>query len=223
MVQGSFYFDPKQVQSIRNLFPTNIQNSSTTFDLICACILRCRTIALKPDPEETITFSMLVNFRGKKIINLPKGYYGNALVTPGVTAKAKELLRENSWAYALKLVMESKEKANEEYVKSMIDYMAINGRPKYAKNLHFMAVNLPSLEVSGLDFGWGAPLYFGVARAYEIQSVFMKVKNGKGENVRLVSMLLPIQVMLRLQHELGKIMGEPFGSLTIDSAHISKL
>ena len=51
----------------------------------------------------------------------------------------------------------------------------------------------------------------------------MNVKNDIGEDVRVVSMLLPIQVMLRLLHELGMIMGENFGGLTIDNAQILKL
>ncbi|XP_021753963.1 methanol O-anthraniloyltransferase-like [Chenopodium quinoa] len=218
MVRGCFHFGPKQIRTIRNLFPPNIQHSSSTFELLCAFLWRCRTIALQPDPEEIVKFSMYISLRGKQFTPLPTGYYGNAVVCPAVATKAKDLLRENSWTYALQLVKGSKDKANEEYVRSMLDYTVSNGRPDYTEYLHWMTTNHAYIGLEKVDFGWGTPLYAGVPRPHFVQSMFTRFENDRGEMVRVVLMLLPLQTMSRLKEELRKIVGDQRESSRITHA-----
>ncbi|XP_021735720.1 methanol O-anthraniloyltransferase-like [Chenopodium quinoa] len=208
MVRGCFHFGPKQIRAIRNLFPPNVQHSSSTFELLCAFMWRCRTIALQPEPDEIVKFSMYISIRGKQFTPIPTGYYGNAVVCPAVATKAKDLLRENSWTYALQLVKESKEKANEEYVRSMLDYTVSNGRPDYTEYLHWMTTNHVYVGLEKVDFGWGTPLYAGVPRPHFVQSMFTRFENDRGEMVRAVLMLLPLQAMSRLKEELRKIVDD---------------
>ncbi|CAI9755535.1 unnamed protein product [Fraxinus pennsylvanica] len=62
----------------------------TRFDLITACLWKCRTIALNPvDPEEMVRISIATTARGKPgILDIPTGYYINVFTYPAAVTKA---------------------------------------------------------------------------------------------------------------------------------------
>lgn len=51
MVHWSFFFGPKEMRLIRMHLPSHLRTSST-FEILSACLWRCRTIALELDPNE---------------------------------------------------------------------------------------------------------------------------------------------------------------------------
>ncbi|KAL0288696.1 UNVERIFIED_CONTAM: Benzyl alcohol O-benzoyltransferase [Sesamum calycinum] len=51
MVQRSFFFGPGEISALRRHLPLHLRRC-TTFELLAACIWRCRTIAISPDPNE---------------------------------------------------------------------------------------------------------------------------------------------------------------------------
>ncbi|KNA16277.1 hypothetical protein SOVF_090610 [Spinacia oleracea] len=209
IVPGGFLFGPEEIKAIRNHLPSHLQHSYSTFELLCACVWKCRVKALQPDPEDTVQVSMTVSVRENNIILLPSGYYGNSFVSPAITTKAKNLMMsENSLLYALKLVKQSRNRANEEYVRSMMDLMVMEGRPKYKDHLSWMATNLTRKGLEFVDFGWGKPVYSGVPRGTSLVSTFTRFKNGKGQDVIAVVLCLPNEVLLRFQNELGKFVGD---------------
>ncbi|KAJ4719205.1 Benzyl alcohol O-benzoyltransferase [Melia azedarach] len=127
MIHKSFYFGSKDIKALRQQLPLYLRNCST-FELLAAFTWRCRTIALKLDPEETVRFSGVVNIRGKNYnMYLPTGYYGNALAFPAVCSKAEVLCR-SPLEYAVELVKKAKADMNEEYIRSVADLMVIKGR-----------------------------------------------------------------------------------------------
>lgn len=226
MVHGCFYFNSDKLQKLRNLLPAQLQRNCTTFELLCAFMWICRTLSLQPNPEETIKFAVYNNMKGKEITRIPTGYYGNGIISAAITTKANDLLQENAWVHAIQLVKESKDKLTEDYVRSMIDYLVLNGRPTYTmNNLHWMVSNVANIGLESVDFGWGKPVYYGLPRAYSIQSLISRVRSLRGEDMRVVSMLLPIQSMKKLQKELGKLIGEPFESFRVmqPREHTSKI
>lgn len=91
--------------------------------------LRCKTIALQPNPKDTTLISCLVTTRGKHYnMNLPFAYYNNALAFPILCSEA-ETLRKSSLGYVVELVKRAKDKMREEYKRSFgNDLMLIKRR-----------------------------------------------------------------------------------------------
>ncbi|PIN19370.1 benzyl alcohol O-benzoyltransferase [Handroanthus impetiginosus] len=156
-IQASIFFGPKEIQALKDQLPTNQIPSPTRFELTTACLWKCRTIALEPNPNDITRISIVMNARRKKEIGLAIGYYGNG-VSP--------------LTYALDLVRQAEAQLSEEYIKSVADFMVIKGRPKYEKKLNYMVSDLTNLHFDKFDLGWGKPLYAGVPRTTSIISFY---------------------------------------------------
>ncbi|KAJ0690927.1 putative benzyl alcohol O-benzoyltransferase [Helianthus annuus] len=60
MVHKSLFFTTTDISAFRRLIPIDIQRCST-FEVLSACLWRCRTIAPQPDPKEEMSFLWPVN------------------------------------------------------------------------------------------------------------------------------------------------------------------
>ncbi|RDX73884.1 13-hydroxylupanine O-tigloyltransferase, partial [Mucuna pruriens] len=162
----SFFFGPKEIASIRALLSHDLATKSTSFEVLTAFLWRCRTLALQwQNPNQEVRLLCIVNARfGNCRFNppLPEGFYGNAFVFPAAVTTVRELL-SRPLGYALELVKKARDEANEEYVHSVADLMAIKGRPCFTRLGSFMVSDLTKM-LAGLDFGWGKALYFGLAK-----------------------------------------------------------
>lgn len=114
VVQRCFFFGPREVASLRSLVPKHL-GRCTTFEVITACMWRCRIRALQLDPDDGVRFIYTVNFTTKVNPPLPKGYYGNEFVL-SAAVKTSRRLRENPLGYALELAKNVKSNVDEEYV-----------------------------------------------------------------------------------------------------------
>ncbi|KAK7314927.1 hypothetical protein VNO77_33457 [Canavalia gladiata] len=207
----SFFFGPKQIASIRALLPHHLATKSSSFEILTAFLWRCRTVALQwKNPNEEVRLLCIVNARfGQCGFNppLPPGFYGNAFVFPAAVTTVRKLLGR-PLGFALELVKKAKDEANEEYVHSVADLMSIEGRPCFTKLGSFMVSDLSKAFVD-VNFGWGKPLYIGVAKAGlgDIPGVSFYVPyiNSKGELGRVVPISLPEHAMHRFQKELDDI------------------
>ncbi|KAM1787279.1 hypothetical protein ACFX11_037689 [Malus domestica] len=126
MLQRSFYFGAKEMRVPRKQIPPQLISTCSTFDLIIACLWKCRTLALKINPKQVVRVSCVVNARGKHHnVRLPLGYYGNAFAFPAAVSKAEPLCK-NPLGYALELVKKAKATMNEEYLRSVADLLALD-------------------------------------------------------------------------------------------------
>ena len=69
----SFLFSPTELLALRKLIPEHLSKCST-FDVLTACLWRCRTIALQLDPNQEVRVLFVVNTRGRLRKLLPTGY-----------------------------------------------------------------------------------------------------------------------------------------------------
>ncbi|KAL2924845.1 Benzyl alcohol O-benzoyltransferase [Bienertia sinuspersici] len=97
MAQKSFFFGPTEITALRRFIPPNMKAS--TFEILTACLWRCRTIALQPDPNEIFRISCVVNTRSHAYV--PKGYYGNSFAISASISTAKQL-SSNPISYVLR-------------------------------------------------------------------------------------------------------------------------
>ena len=203
LVHRSFFFGPKEISVLRNQLPSSLGPCST-FEVLMACIWKCRTIAFAVDPDEVVRFSCVINIRGKRGFDLPPGYYGNAFVYPASITKAG-MLCTYPLEYAIKLVKKAKAKMSKEYVKSVADLMVIKGRPLSTQPGNYLVSDVTRVGFEDVDFGWGKAVYGGAARALSILSFCMRFKNRKGEEGKVIPICLPPLVMERFEHELKRM------------------
>ncbi|CAN1246295.1 Benzyl alcohol O-benzoyltransferase [Linum grandiflorum] len=202
---------------------------SPLFEILAACLWKCRTAALRLDRDEVTRMILMVNVRGK-LMNppLPRGYYGNALAFPTAVAPAAKLCRE-PLMYALDLVRKAKSKVNEEYVKSIVDLMVLEGRPKVSmvKWPTFVLSDVTRAGFREVDFGWGEAVYGGPmgADVTGVTNFCMSGMNKEGENVVVLALSLPAAAMRRFVKELENMVYEPlvFGGSGIAYDRIKKL
>lgn len=205
MVHRSFFFGPTEILALRLLVPPYLNKCSTS-ELLTACLWKCRTRALQPDPEEEVRLLYNVNARGKFNPPLPKGYYGNAFAFPAALTTAKELC-QNPIGYALELVRQIKKDVTEEYMRSVADLMVLKGRPPSTAVRIFHVSDVSRSRLGDIDLGWGKPVYGGPGRGGVgnrpvAASFYVSCKNKKGENGIAVTVSLPTLVMEKFAVEL---------------------
>ncbi|KAL2252572.1 UNVERIFIED_CONTAM: Benzyl alcohol O-benzoyltransferase [Sesamum indicum] len=209
MVHRSFFFGVAEISSLRRLLPSHLR-SCTTFELLAACVWRCRTIAISPDPNEEVRFLCIVNSRKRFNPPLPAGYYGNAFAFPAAISTA-EKLSKNPLGYALELVRKTKADVTEEYMKSVADLMVIRGRPFFTVVRTYLVSNVIHAGFGDVDFGWGNAAYGGPAKGgidpvLGVVSFYVASKNNKGENGIVVPICLAANAMEVFVKELEKML-----------------
>ncbi|KAI5662709.1 hypothetical protein M9H77_22032 [Catharanthus roseus] len=209
MVHRSFFFGHKEISALKTLIPPHMKNFST-FEVLTACLWRCRTIALQPDPEEEVRILCIVNARAKFNPPLPVGYYGNAFAFPVAVTTAGKLCK-NPLAYALQLVMKAKSDVTEEYMKSLADLMVIKGRPHFTVVRSYLVSDVRGAGFGEVDFGWGKPVYGGPAKGGVgaipgVASFYIPFVNENGEKGVVVPICLPGFAMKTFVNELNKVL-----------------
>ncbi|KAL2237145.1 benzyl alcohol O-benzoyltransferase-like [Sesamum indicum] len=206
MVYRSFFFGATEISALRERLPPHLRHCST-FELLTACLWRCRTIAITPDPKKEVRVLCAVNSRKRFNPPLPTGYYGNVLVL-GVAIATAENLTKRPLAYALELVRKAKASITEEYMKSLADLMVIRGRPHFPMVQTYYLVNdVRHAGFRDVDFGWGKAVYGGPAISIGaipgVTSLYIPFKNNNGENEIVVPICLAAKAMEVFVKELG--------------------
>lgn len=218
MAHQSFFFGPTEISALRRLVPRDLRQCST-FELLTACLWKCRTIALRPDPQEEMRIICIVNGRNKFNPPLPTGYYGNGFVFPVAVATAGELF-EKPLGFALKLIKNVKNSVTEEYMRSVADLMVIKGRPHFTVVRSYLVSDVTRAGFGEVDFGWGKAAYGGPAKGGVgaipgVASFYIPLKNKEGENGIVLPICLPAQAMERFVKELkGMLEEQPISAAT---------
>ncbi|MED6129328.1 hypothetical protein PIB30_106877 [Stylosanthes scabra] len=216
----SFFFGPKEIHALRRRLPSHLAESSTTFDILTACLWRCRTAALQwENPNQEVRLMCPVNARyiyGRSLNRplLPEGFYGNAFVLPAAVSTVGKICR-SPLSYALELVKKAKNEVNEEYVRSVVDLLALKKGISSIKTTGSFIVS--DLNKTGIyrDFdyntpGLSTPLYSGIAKAgsgeFPGTSFYVPHTNSKGEHGTVVPICLPEEAMVRFEEELNEIL-----------------
>ncbi|CAN6559469.1 unnamed protein product [Malus baccata var. baccata] len=203
MVQKSFYFGAEELKAIRKHLPAHLSTSST-FDLITACLWKCRTLAIDMNQKEVVCISCISSERNAR---LPLGYYGNAFALPSEVSTVESLCK-NPIGYALELVKKAKAKMSDEYIKSVADLMVMRGRPDFSSTRNFVVGDTTRAGFGEVDFGWGKPVFAGPAKCVNMINMYVRHKT-KEENGILVLTCLPLSAVERFQQELKRMTVEP--------------
>ncbi|TYJ01840.1 hypothetical protein E1A91_A13G182800v1 [Gossypium mustelinum] len=213
-----------EVSLLRSLLPSHLRRC-TTFELITACLWRCRTLAINLDPDEEVRMLCIVNARSKFNPSFPSGYYGNVFVFPAAITTVKSL-REKPLEYAVELIKQAKASVTEEYVKSVAALMVARGKRIHFPNVigTYILSDLTKAGLEDIDFGWGKAVFGGPMIAVGVISFLMPTKNKKGEVGSVASICLPAPAMERFAKELENMLkqqpseGKKIKSKSISSA-----
>ncbi|XP_068669599.1 benzyl alcohol O-benzoyltransferase [Aristolochia californica] len=221
MAHRSFFFGSEQITAMRKHLPSNLRSSST-FEILTACLWRSRTIALSPDPDEEMRVLCIVNARSKYNPPLPEGFYGNAFAFPVAVSTAGKLC-SNPLGYALQLVKAAKADVTEEYMKSVADLMVIKGRPHFTVVRTYLVSDLTRAGFTEVDFGWGKPVYGGAAKGGVgaipgVASFYIPFRNSKGETGIVVPVCLSGPAMEKFVSEIESLTGGDVGPSKKDSS-----
>ncbi|KAE9593635.1 putative benzyl alcohol O-benzoyltransferase [Lupinus albus] len=210
IVQQSFFFGPMEIAAIRNLVPQNLKKG-TKFEILIACLWCCLTKALQIQSHEEVYMMCVVNARS--MLNnppLPIGYYGNVFAFPAAITTAHKL-NKNPFGYVVELIKKAKSEVTNEYMHSVADLMVTKGRPKYKTVRSFIVSDLTNIGFRDVDFGWGKPVYGGLAEggSEDFYGViyFISYKNANGEEGTIVPICLPTKAMIRFVKELDDMIG----------------
>lgn len=204
MVERSFFFTSSDIAALRRSLPPRYRRCSR-FDVLSACVWRCRAVALFENPNDEFRMLYVVSVRTLLEPPLPAGYYGNALVVTQAVATAEELSK-NPLHRTIELVMRAKTKVTAEHVKSVVNLLVIRNRPVYRTDRVLVVSDLGRLAMDELDFGWGKAAYAGMAKAApygvpELGTWFIPFKNGT-----IVPLCLPPRAMDKFRRELEAVM-----------------
>ncbi|XP_047959676.1 benzyl alcohol O-benzoyltransferase-like [Salvia hispanica] len=157
------FFSSAKISALRCSLPPHLQRCSK-FDIVAGCVWRCQTIALSPEPDEEIRFSVFIDNRKLMKPQLPMGYYGNAIAFPVVVTTAGELSK-NPLHYAVELVRKAKrEVVTDEYLRSVAGLMVMRDRPSMTEANTYVVSNMTHVGFEQMDVGWGTAEYGGMSQ-----------------------------------------------------------
>ena len=209
MAHRSFFFGPTEVASLRRLIPNHLRRCST-FEVLTACLWRCRTIAVQPDSDEEVRIICIVNARNKFEPPMPTGFYGNCFAFPVAVTTAGKLCK-NPLGYALELVRKAKADVTQEYMQSLADLLVLKGRPHFTVVRSFLVSDVTRAGFGEVDLGWGKAVYGGPAKGGVgaipgVASFYIPFTNAKGEEGLVIPLCLPAEAMERFVKELNDML-----------------
>ncbi|KAF7112017.1 hypothetical protein CFC21_111957 [Triticum aestivum] len=210
MVVRFFLFGPEDIAALRSHHaPAHLSPPATSFELLTAVMWRCRTVALGYEHHQRVglIFSMNVRGGGKRHGLVPHGFYGNALFYPVADTTAGEL-SGNPLGYTLGLIREAKRNMTDDNMESMVDFMAsLHGRPPLTIDKMYEVSDMKWIGQEALDFRWAKRVGGGLPMVGDISfdsvSCHMRCKNGKGQDVIVINMILPGPAMDKFEKEIA--------------------
>lgn len=200
-----------------------LKESFTTFEVLCACIWKSTSRALKLNLDGITVLNITVGIRHVLDPPLPEGYYGNANVNVFVVITAREL-NESSISDIVKLVKGAKKRALD---KRFIEEELRNTERLVKEDAKFKGVTdgillMTDLRNTGLfrsnDFGWNEPVNIWPLTPQEIPSnigIIMRPSklDPSMEGGAKVVMTLPRNAMADFKKEINDMNKLPFSKI----------
>ncbi|GAU50843.1 hypothetical protein TSUD_76110 [Trifolium subterraneum] len=159
MVYKSFYFNENKLELLKKKATEDgIVNKCSTFEALSAFVWRARTKTLNVHPNQEMKLLFAVDGRSKFVPQIPKGYFGNAIILSNAMCKAGELLK-NPLSFSVEVIKRSIEMVTDSYMRSAIDYFEVN-RSKPSLTSTLLITTWTRLSFHEADFGWGKPRSF---------------------------------------------------------------
>ncbi|GJM84429.1 hypothetical protein PR202_ga00097 [Eleusine coracana subsp. coracana] len=172
MIVEYFLFGPSEIATLQSHIGAYPANSVTSFELLTAIMWRCRTIALGYKANQQVRLMITMNARGKwnRHTLIPRGYYGNAHLSPILEATVDELCNQ-PLANTVELVRKTKLSVTKACMKSMVDTIALTGQwPPLMMDRIYEVSDTKWIATSVTRFGWAELVGGGIPLAGDLTS-----------------------------------------------------
>nr|XP_043607739.1 shikimate O-hydroxycinnamoyltransferase-like [Erigeron canadensis] len=140
----------------------------STFELLAGHIWKCITKARGLLDDQETKLYIATNGRTRFQPNLPKGYFGNAVVITSVISLACEI-QSNPSSYAASKIHNAISMRDDDYLRSTLDYLELQPDLKTLIGGMFQSNYSSSLAITSwaklplyeANFGWGPPIFSG--------------------------------------------------------------
>ncbi|KAJ1441391.1 Transferase [Sesbania bispinosa] len=145
------------------------------YEVIGAHIWRCASKARELDENQPSVVRFHVDIRNRMVPPLPQNYFGNALAQTWARGYVGDITLK-PLNYVAQKIREATKQVSDEYIRSQLDVirgqehlddaraLCIEGKnASFCGNPNFHLTSWMSMPVYEADFGWGKPVYFGLA------------------------------------------------------------
>ncbi|KAJ0111000.1 hypothetical protein Patl1_01838 [Pistacia atlantica] len=206
-VYKSFSFDQNKLAELKKKAMEEDEGLKycSSFTVLAALVWRARNQTLKMEPHQKSRLLFTVDIRSKLNTPLPKGFFGNGIVTSECTCTASEL-SENPFSFAVKMVQNAIKKVNEDYVQSYNDFfenISITIPPPSLTGT-LVITSWTRIAFNSADFGWGEASQFGSVEIPKEVCLFSPAGIKETEGVMLI-LGLPVSAMNTFQELMNKV------------------
>ncbi|XP_078150416.1 hydroxycinnamoyltransferase 4-like [Carex rostrata] len=182
----------EQIRDLKNQCSKGGNGTSvSTFSAVSALAWKCYCIAkgLAPDSKSRIYFTA----DGRNRLNPPlKAYFGNAVVRISAASEVSKIT-SNPIGNVAATVKAAVDELTDEYIRSLIDYVEVNCnkkiRVKKVPESDLRIRTLLGMQLSDVDFGWGAPQLLSWERSAENRVIYIMNDTTKDGGIKVVPAL----------------------------------
>nr|CAD1825622.1 unnamed protein product [Ananas comosus var. bracteatus] len=132
----------------------------STFRAVTAHVWRCLCVARKLAPNAQTRLYLPAQIRNHIKPPLPQHYFGNALIRVSAVTTVAELVN-GSPSFAVEKIKSAVDKVNDVYVRSVIDYLELQGKRCVSarngvRDTDLWAISWLGMPMYDADFGWGS-------------------------------------------------------------------
>ncbi|KAL3688545.1 hypothetical protein R1sor_014854 [Riccia sorocarpa] len=208
MVARLFEFSPERIQDLKEEANRGRKGISFTgFDAIAGHAWKCVTKARGIEKNKHVKLGFAIDGRKRFAPPLPATYFGNVNFYGVARTTAGDLLSE-PLSHAAGCVNEAKMRVNDEYMRSALDWVELQGSPlnifpgfDFFCSSDLALTSWSSFPVYETDFGWGKPTFFGIpAAGWDGLVIFLPSQYGPD--------YVNVMVGLREEH-MTNLLGDP--------------
>nr|CDG56253.1 hydroxycinnamoyltransferase 2 [Glechoma hederacea] len=176
------------------------KTSYTTYEAVAGHVWRCICMARRLPPDQESKVQISVDSRQRLRPPLPERYFGNAIFFATPVALCGEL-ESKPLRFAVAKIHDALARMDDEYMKSALDYLEVEQQNIAAivRNEE-ETVGCPNAKITSwvrlpfyeADFGWGKPVFAGLAAASLEGKCHLQVDPENEANMKLsISLLKP--------------------------------
>ncbi|KAL4334717.1 hypothetical protein GQ457_07G038060 [Hibiscus cannabinus] len=174
-----FKITPSHLTTLKSKLLKHENKSYSNYTILAAYIWRCASKARGLLDDQPTKLLMPINGRPRLQPPIPPSYFGNVFFTASSVSLSGNLQSE-PFEDTVKRVHEALQRMDDEYLRSALDYLEalpdITAARREAETIQCPNLNINNwmrLPMHDADFGWGCPIYTGLANIIHEGKIYL--------------------------------------------------